>query len=158
MRRKYPYFKQRQWSKPYMCTQFSQVAPVGHSMRLAVSYVPWEGAEVYYELRRTLEAALPGAQILGDANADLVEKEDAVLCVRRLNDSRELLRIHKGEKLSEAVTPETLERLTTAALDNFHWRYGYGEDGAVEHGIDESSRVEEDGLASKTTTAAAGAT
>mmetsp|Transcript_41360 Transcript_41360/g.107046 ORF Transcript_41360/g.107046 Transcript_41360/m.107046 type:complete len:201 (-) Transcript_41360:175-777(-) len=132
LERKYPHYKQRTWSKPYMCLEHNGAPRVGGQVRLAISYKPWEGAASYYALRRALEAALPGAQILGDANQDLEEASlqpgargdrQAALIVMRLNDGRELLRLHAGAE-REALEPETFQRLVAAAVDNFDWRYG----------------------------------
>merc|ERR1719469_1709425 len=102
MARKYPYHKQRRWSKPYMCTEHMPLAPTGLALRLAISYIPWEGAEDYYRFRRALQEALPGAQILGDADP-VLEASNLALRVLRLNDGRELLSLKLGEKVT--LTP-----------------------------------------------------
>merc|ERR1719499_995777 len=104
MARKYPYHKQRQWSKPYMCKEHGAPAPAGLAVRLAISYVPWDEQSPmesnYYWLRRALQEALPGAQILGDADHNLKDSHKVGLRVLRLNDGRELLRMKPGEDVS----------------------------------------------------------
>mmetsp|Transcript_90588 Transcript_90588/g.290388 ORF Transcript_90588/g.290388 Transcript_90588/m.290388 type:complete len:228 (+) Transcript_90588:100-783(+) len=125
MRRKYPYHKQRQWSKPYMCTEYMPAAPVGVAVKLAISYLGFANAAQYYKLRRLLQDALPGAQILGHADVDLSTKDDeqAELLVMRLNDGRVLKRFHRGQDV-DSLELEELEGLVGNALDNFRWRYG----------------------------------
>merc|ERR1711957_976939 len=86
MRRKYPYHKERKHSQPYMCTQFMSSAPVGQAVKLAITYLGFANAAHYYKLRRALEAALPGAQIMGHTDANLENKTSLV--VMRLNDGR----------------------------------------------------------------------
>merc|ERR1712217_569262 len=114
---------QREWSKPYMCTNFALTAPAGHAVRLAISYLPWDGAHIFYKLQHALEHAMPGAQIVGDADFELKSQERASLRVLRLNDNRVLLHLGDGEA-DEALRPDIFEQLVNNALDNFSWRYG----------------------------------
>lgn len=118
--RKYPHYKQRQWSKPYMCTDFSYSAPRGSAVKLAIFYVPFEGAEVYYSLRRALEGALPGAQIMG-VTSDLEPNKG--LIVRRVCDGSVLLSLDRGDDAT-VLQVETFTKLVHRALDCFEWRYG----------------------------------
>eukprot|EP00930_Biecheleria_cincta_P096769 TRINITY_DN88566_c0_g1_i1.p1 TRINITY_DN88566_c0_g1~~TRINITY_DN88566_c0_g1_i1.p1 ORF type:complete len:192 (-),score=25.00 TRINITY_DN88566_c0_g1_i1:38-613(-) len=117
--RKYPYHKMRRWSKPYMCLRSSAAAPVGLAVKLAISYREFTGAAAYYELRRALEAAIPGAQILGNA----VDEDNAGLKVTRVNDDIELMRFEAGREQDALLGPE-FSQLVQAALDNFDFRYG----------------------------------
>eukprot|EP00931_Biecheleriopsis_adriatica_P057550 TRINITY_DN34153_c0_g1_i1.p1 TRINITY_DN34153_c0_g1~~TRINITY_DN34153_c0_g1_i1.p1 ORF type:complete len:207 (-),score=35.36 TRINITY_DN34153_c0_g1_i1:54-611(-) len=117
--RKYPYYKQRQWSKPYMCVRHNAAAPTGMAIKLAISYVPFELAQAYYDLRGRLEAVLPGAKILGDATENLKECK---LRVIRLNDGRELFRLDNNQQLQD-MTDEDFSRLVEDARDNISWRY-----------------------------------
>lgn len=87
MRRQYPYHKQRQWSKPYMCLQHSKAAPEGMAVQLAIVYRSFDLAPAFYELSQNLKQRLPGVQILAEAVDDSEEKW---LRVVRLND-RQLL-------------------------------------------------------------------
>ncbi|CAE8647739.1 unnamed protein product, partial [Polarella glacialis] len=119
----YPYHKERRWSKPYMCVRHNAVAPGGTAVRLSISYPLFDGAAAYYELRRALEAAIPGAQILGDA-VDQDQLKDVTLRVLRLNDGRELMKLKRGEELSQMLEPAEFGRLVESAVDNFNWRYG----------------------------------
>merc|ERR1712046_154683 len=131
IRRKYPYFKQRSWSKPYICKSFSMAALEGSALRLAISYVPFEGAEVYYQLRRALESALPGAQIIGDGDVASEEQQkpenrkaqEIGLQVLTLNDGRTLLSLQKGKE-ADALQQDTFAELLRNAMDNLDWRLG----------------------------------
>jgi len=118
--RKYPHYKQRRWSKPYLCTDFSYSAPRGSAVKLAIFYVPFEGAEVYYSLRRALEGALPGAQIMG-VTSGLEQKQGLV--VRRVCDGRILLSLDRGDDAT-VLQVDTFTKLVHRALDCFEWRYG----------------------------------
>eukprot|EP00811_Abedinium_folium_P010993 NODE_20171_length_809_cov_9.162757.p1 GENE.NODE_20171_length_809_cov_9.162757~~NODE_20171_length_809_cov_9.162757.p1 ORF type:complete len:200 (-),score=35.59 NODE_20171_length_809_cov_9.162757:140-739(-) len=120
--RKYPYHKIRRWSKPYMCTDFSNSAPHGAAVKLAISYVPYEGAEVYYKLRRALERALPGSQII----AGPLQHEDGLsLEVTRVNDGRVLLALKPGRD-ADALKEDIFTELVDSALDAFTYRFGVG--------------------------------
>merc|ERR1712032_1512240 len=114
-----------------MCKNFSLAAPAGSALRLAISYIPWEGAQTYYKLQHALEAVLPGAQIIGDADVNLDGQDNASLRIVRLNDGRELLRLDKGAA-AQILQPDAFEELVSAAMDNFNWRYS--ENGKVDSG------------------------
>eukprot|EP00933_Yihiella_yeosuensis_P007346 TRINITY_DN112330_c0_g1_i1.p1 TRINITY_DN112330_c0_g1~~TRINITY_DN112330_c0_g1_i1.p1 ORF type:complete len:220 (-),score=28.42 TRINITY_DN112330_c0_g1_i1:108-767(-) len=139
MNRKYPYHKERKFSKPYMCTRYSSAAPAGAAVKLAIEYPAWDGAADYYKLRRALEVALPGAQILGDAKTAGAVGEDKVnIRILRVNDGLELfpdLYHRQLEREGEAEKPDEFSKLKTedfsklvesvvnSAVDNFDWRY-----------------------------------
>merc|ERR1711862_528537 len=118
--RKYPYHKQRWWSKPYICKNFSMAAPAGSAVRLAITYLPFEGAEVYYKLREALQAAMPGVEILGDTKQ---EQSNVGLRVLRLNDGRTLLSLAKGNE-SEALQKDVFAKLLGDVGDQFDCRFG----------------------------------
>eukprot|EP00747_Dinoflagellata_sp_TGD_P212725 gnl/TRDRNA2_/TRDRNA2_85782_c0_seq1.p1 gnl/TRDRNA2_/TRDRNA2_85782_c0~~gnl/TRDRNA2_/TRDRNA2_85782_c0_seq1.p1 ORF type:complete len:240 (+),score=48.76 gnl/TRDRNA2_/TRDRNA2_85782_c0_seq1:64-783(+) len=169
-RRKYPYFKQRQWSKPYICTNFSQTVPGGSAAQLVITYVPWsepspdrqgerswKGAvDVYYTLRNALQAVLPSAQIQGEPEPDMFssdpsDDEQAALRVIRVSDGRTLLRLGKDEVARRANSDEEIERLViekldgpsgllASAMDCFEWRYQTSRAGNEEEEDAESMR------------------
>eukprot|EP00929_Paragymnodinium_shiwhaense_P009321 TRINITY_DN11344_c0_g1_i1.p2 TRINITY_DN11344_c0_g1~~TRINITY_DN11344_c0_g1_i1.p2 ORF type:complete len:206 (-),score=35.09 TRINITY_DN11344_c0_g1_i1:73-690(-) len=138
MERKYPYHKMRRWSKPYMCLQHNAPAPLGAAVKLEIAYEPWTGSEAYMQLRRSLETALPGAQIVGNTDDaargstddalrrkgdDKPQRRRLALRVTRVSDGRGLLELTKGEE-PQAFEAQVVEKLVHEALDNFDWRYG----------------------------------
>jgi len=136
MRRKYPYHKVRVPSKPYMCARHSAPSPPGSAVKLAISYIPWSGADTFYRLKAALLDRLPGAQIIGNANPNLREmtmdpespipalRAGMALRVMRLNDRRVLLGLQGEGRAAEALAAPALDRLAAEAADNFDWRYG----------------------------------
>mmetsp|Transcript_24071 Transcript_24071/g.45431 ORF Transcript_24071/g.45431 Transcript_24071/m.45431 type:complete len:219 (+) Transcript_24071:63-719(+) len=119
MRRQYPYHKQRQWSKPYMCLQHSAAAPAGLAVKLAVVYRKFVFAPIFYALERDLKFHLPGTQILGEA---LDAIEEPWLKIVRLNDSRVLWQPSPDQKvllklgLDEAEKSDVSEQEKAEAL------------------------------------------
>eukprot|EP00927_Polykrikos_kofoidii_P004843 TRINITY_DN11913_c0_g1_i1.p1 TRINITY_DN11913_c0_g1~~TRINITY_DN11913_c0_g1_i1.p1 ORF type:complete len:229 (-),score=36.38 TRINITY_DN11913_c0_g1_i1:189-875(-) len=119
--RKYPYYKQRKWSRPYICKQHSPPAPLGSAVKLAISYPGFEGAAEFYKFRNGLQNALPGAQIYCDT-----EMSTRALKVVRVNDGRELLRLERDEVAE--LGDNSVVRVAELALDNSDWRYGPSDD------------------------------
>lgn len=61
------------------------------AVQLEIAFVPEEGFKAYHDLRHSLQAALPGHQILGAATLDGATGD--WLQIKRLNDGRELLSV-----------------------------------------------------------------
>eukprot|EP00403_Amphidinium_massartii_P001627 CAMPEP_0178378596 /NCGR_PEP_ID=MMETSP0689_2-20121128/4511_1 /TAXON_ID=160604 /ORGANISM="Amphidinium massartii, Strain CS-259" /LENGTH=211 /DNA_ID=CAMNT_0019998677 /DNA_START=44 /DNA_END=676 /DNA_ORIENTATION=- len=99
LRRKYPFFKERRWSKPYIGKNFTLATPFGSAIQLVILQKQWEHAKAYYLLRNALQAALPAAKIarseFEEATAALGLKNDALdgspLQVIRATDGRHLM-------------------------------------------------------------------
>mmetsp|Transcript_29080 Transcript_29080/g.52994 ORF Transcript_29080/g.52994 Transcript_29080/m.52994 type:complete len:207 (-) Transcript_29080:11-631(-) len=121
LRRKYPFFKERKWSKPYIGKDFTAPTDFGSALQLAIYYRGWKDAKVYYQLRHLLQAMMPAAHIVGEVHE--VAEGSPQLRVMRLNDNRHLADFTADEVQQFEGLEDKFAMLVNRASDNLHWRY-----------------------------------
>lgn len=144
LRRKYPYYKQHQISKPYMCTRHFPLAPAGSAVKLAISFPGFYeeptgdtnlsqnraqcaiSIDTYHRLREKLKEKLPGAQVFGHRKVknDQYALPDPTISVLRLSDGQDMDQWPPQlSKISEGDLEALAEGIVQKATDNFDWRY-----------------------------------